>query len=454
MDKSNVSFGQKVIYGLPEGIAQLLMVAVGVYSMSFYTDHMFMNAAVIGAIFLAARVVSILTDPMVGTFLDTRKPLKNGRFTPYMIGGCLVMGLSSVLLFLNLDISMGGKIFYVVLTYFLYNIAYSFFQVPYGSVLTTLTSDYSEANRIGSIRSFIGAIGIALGSYCVEGLHKVFGGFTGTVNNFTLTTLVMGLALIVSGFMVKRFVPERVAPAPKKQTQEKVKIQDILKIAVANKPLIIVVLVNFLTNLAWTLRNASALYFFRESVGRPGLLPLYLAIAGLSQLPVIAVLPRLTAKFGNRRVIVTATLISWAGFAALGLGKQNNIVFLLVSATISGIGWSVFYGLMFGMVANTIEYGEWKNGVRAAGISTSLPLLAFKLAMGLSGFLLGILLQMGGYIPGVTQSVQAIQAINAAFIYIPAGLAVLWLITIMFYDLDEKYPEIIEDLEIRRQGRS
>ena len=109
---------------------------------------------------------------------------------------------------------------------------------------------------------------------------------------------------------------------------------------------------------------------------------------------------------------------------------------------------------MFGMVANTIEYGEWKNGVRAAGISTSLPLLAFKLAMGLSGFLLGILLQMGGYIPGVTQSVQAIQAINAAFIYIPAGLAVLWLITIMFYDLDEKYPEIIEDLEIRRQGRS
>ena len=58
-----------------------------------------------------------------------------------------------------------------------------------------------------------------------------------------------------------------------------------------------------------------------------------------------------------------------------------------------------------------------------------------------------------GYIPGMVQSAAAIHAINAGFIYIPAVLAVLWLIVISFYDLDKKYPTIIKELEERRSAQ-
>lgn len=447
-----LSFLQKVIYGLPEGCAQLLMCGVGIYAMFFFTDIAMIDAAVVGTIFLAARAISFITDPAVGTFVDTRRPLKRGKFIPYMIFGCVIMGVTSVLIFINPDINMGLKIVYITVTYFLYNIAYSFFDVPYGSILTTLSSDYSEVSSTGSIRSFIGAIGIAFGAYCATGLQKIFGNMTGAINMYTMTSLVLGAVLIVSGFLLMRFVPERVAPV-QKTVCEKSRIIDTFRVALTNKPLVIVVLVNFLSNLAWLMRNSIAIYFFQYSVGKESLLPLYMAIAGLSQLPIIAMLPKLTAKFGNRSVMVTATLISMIGFGALSFGPLNHASFVLAASAVSGIGWSTFYGLMFGMTANTVEYGEWKNGVRAAGVSSSLPLLAFKLTMGLSAFIVGLLLKAGGYIPGMVQSAAAIHAINAGFIYIPAVLAVLWLIVISFYDLNKKYPTIIKELEERRSAQ-
>lgn len=270
------------------------------------------------------------------------------------------------------------------------------------------------------------------------------------INSYTLTALVFGAGILASGILVKQCIKESFVPAKEGDEDSKTGVMEIIRIALTNKPLIIVVLVNFLTNLAWLLRDASTIYFFQYVVNRVDLLAMYIAIAGFSQLPIIAVLPKLTARFGNKRVIVTATILSLLGFGLLYGGMQGNVVLVMVSAAISGTGWSVFYGLMFGMIANTVEYGEWKNGVRTAGISTSLPLLAFKLAMGLSSLILGLLLKYGGYIAGAVQTATASAAINAGFIFIPAALAVLWLIAILFYDLDKLYPTIVKELEERK----
>lgn len=58
--------------------------------------------------------------------------------------------------FMAPNLSMTAKIIYVIITYNLYNIAYSFFEVPYGGLLTTITKDYDAVNSAGSIRSFMG----------------------------------------------------------------------------------------------------------------------------------------------------------------------------------------------------------------------------------------------------------------------------------------------------------
>lgn len=77
-------------------------------------------------------------------------------------------------------------------------------------------------------------------------------------------------------------------------------------------------------------------------------------------------------------------------------------------------------------------------------------MLGYKVAVGLSNLVMGALLKAGGYIAGAVQSASALTAINAGFIYIPAVLAVVWLVIICFYDLDKQYPTIIRELEARR----
>ena len=444
-----MKFYQKVIYGLPEGVSQLIIGMVGFYAMYFYSDVFLVDPAIVGVIFFIARILSCITDPGVGMLLDSKNGKKR-RFTPFMLFGCVLMGISITLVFAAPGINNFSRVCYVAATYILYNTAYSFFEVPYGGILTTLTKDYREVNSAGSIRSFLGAIGIAGIGYFADFFMDVFSFSSGrAVNEYTFTALMLGIAIIVSGVLLKLFVPEKFV-ADEEAKEEKRPLREVLRLALANKPLMIVVGTNFLTNFAWLLRDSSTIYYFTYVAERPDVLSLYIALAGFLQLPVIALLPSLTGRFGNRRVIISATVLSFFGFALLIVLPFDSIAAVMASAALSAVGWSTFYGLMFGMIANTVEYGEWKNRVRTAGISTSLPLLAFKLAMGVSGLVLGFLLDVGGYVAGVVQSSSAITAINAAFIYIPFGLSVLWLILVLFYDLDAKYPEIVKELESRR----
>lgn len=446
-----LSMFQKITHGLPEGAAQIIISIVGFYSMIFYSDVLGINPAVVGTVFLVSRVISCITDPAVGAFVDSRKPLKRGKYIPYVTIGSIIMGIAVTLIFLAPNLPMTAKIIYVIVTYNLYNVSYSIFDVPYGSVLSTLTSDYDEVNQIGIVRSMIGGVGMTVIGYMADGLLNFFGFKSGIINNYTITAAIFGAFLVFTAVLMSHTVHEQIAPVEEDKQEEKKGVAEIFKIALTNKPLLIVVAVNLLSNTAWLLRDASILYYFQYVLNRTDLFALFIAIGGLIQFPLLLILPKLSQKFGNRNVILAATLLSLLAFAVEGLGRTNVIV-IMIAGALANTGWGTFYGLMFGMVANTIEYGEWKNGVRTAGVSYSLPLIAFKIAMGLNGFILGILLEAGHYIPGGTQPQSAITAITAAFIYIPAVFAVIWFVIMLGYKLDKQYPQIIKELE-ERKGR-
>ena len=274
-----MKFYQKVIYGLPEGVSQLIIGMVGFYAMYFYSDVFLVDPAIVGVIFFIARILSCITDPGVGMLLDSKNGKKR-RFTPFMLFGCVLMGISITLVFAAPGINNFSRVCYVAATYILYNTAYSFFEVPYGGILTTLTKDYREVNSAGSIRSFLGAIGIAGIGYFADFFMDVFSFSSGrAVNEYTFTALMLGIAIIVSGVLLKLFVPEKFV-ADEEAKEEKRPLREVLRLALANKPLMIVVGTNFLTNFAWLLRDSSTIYYFTYVAERPDVLSLYIALAG------------------------------------------------------------------------------------------------------------------------------------------------------------------------------
>ena len=60
---------------------------------------------------------------------------------------------------------------------------------------------------------------------------------------------------------------------------------------------------------------------------------------------------------------------------------------------IYGFGNGVHAGLIFSLVADTIDFGEWKSGVRAQGFISSTVCFGEKLGQSLAGFFTGVILQ-------------------------------------------------------------
>ena len=107
--------------------------------------------------------------------------------------------------------------------------------------------------------------------------------------------------------------------------------------------------------------------------------------------------------------------------------------------------------IYFSMQADPVDYGEWKTGVQAAGLLSSVNGFLGKVAQAVAGGIGGMLLAWGAYnAEAATQTPEALTAIKAMYLYIPMVLLVCSIITMSFYKLDEQFPQIQADLAKRR----
>ena len=142
--------------------------------------------------------------------------------------------------------------------------------------------------------------------------------------------------------------------------------------------------------------------------------------------------------------------ITIVGYGIMGSGGENLPV-LIVGCMLRGIGNSGISACMFAMVTDTIEYGEWKTGIRTEGLINSAASFGQKIGNGLSNVLMGAILAVGGYVgTATTQSASAISAIKVSYIYVPIILTAVQMVVLAFYHLDKEYNSILEDIKKRR----
>jgi len=133
----------------------------------------------------------------------------------------------------------------------------------------------------------------------------------------------------------------------------------------------------------------------------------------------------------------------------------ESVIGLLAGAAILSIGAGQRTTIYFSMQADPVDYGEWKTGINTAGILTSVNGFLGKVAMAGAGAISGGLLSWGGYMANQSQSPEALFAIKACYLYIPAGLILLSMIWMgHFYKLDSQYEQIRRDLDNRKSVAS
>ena len=96
---------------------------------------------------------------------------------------------------------------------------------------------------------------------------------------------------------------------------------------------------------------------------------------------------------------------------------------IIISSLIRGIGNACGGATMWAMVSDTIDYGEWKTGHRTEGLVNSACSFGYKIGNGIGSALLGIIIQIGGYVGDATvQSSSALFSIRLCFTWIPLAV--------------------------------
>lgn len=438
-----ISTKERLGYGLGDLATNLAWASLGMFITYFYTDVIGIAAGTVGTILLLSRFLDGISDVVMGTLVDNTSS-KHGKARPWILWLAIPFGVLTAALFAVPDTSYTIQIIYVIISYNLLVLAFTGIVIPYGTLNSLITQDKHEREVLNVYRMFLAQIGVLIVTNLTMPLIQSFGGGQ---SGWMITYSIFGGLAILLFIVTFKTTKERVVPA--KNTQEKLPLKISLKTLTQNKYWIIAFLFFIIYSIGYGLNQGATVFYAETILGHAGLVgPLTLAYL----IPVLIgfiFLPKLLEKYGKRNTMIVGSIISIIGLF-INLINPYNTVIVAFSQIIKGFGQVPLLGGLWALLPDTIEYGEWKTGIRNEGLLYSGGSMGQKVGVGLGSAILGWVLSAGGYIGGqIEQPETAVNAIFILFIYLPIIVFFIQIILLYFYKLDKIYPKIESDLAKR-----
>lgn len=404
------------------------------YVETFLTD-IGIAAASAAVILLIPKVWDAVNDVFFGYLMD-RHTFRNGqKFLPWVRIGTAAIGITTVALF-AIPESMGdsGKILWFLLAYILFDVCYTVLDAPAFAVTTVMTSDVEERASIIAGNKLWGMVGGVVATLLVPMLRPVLGWFTACVV-FAAVSVVMMIPML---FWVKE---RHRAPAG----EENPGFREMLRYLKANRYLAVTLAALLLLGLA-SLEQKMAIYMGRICLGQENMATLVAGGAAISVIGVSIAVPILSKKWDKFHVLCAGLAFAIGmDIVAYFVGYDSlPMAIVMTMLKCSGLGfWSV---VIYMLVADTVEYGTYKTGTRAAGISFSLQTFVAKMKNSLIGTVVLLSLSAVGFVEGegVIQPEGVAEGVWALFCLFPAlGFAIALGILLRFYKLRTKDVQVM-----------
>ena len=388
------------------------------------------------------KIIDAFFDLSLGYAVDKTRS-RWGKARPYLLFGTPLFIVATILTFTTPDLGPTGKIVFVYITYFISGLAYSIVNIPYSTLTARMTQDSQERSILSSVRMFFAMIGGLIVSSLTLPMVGWFGG-DNAAQGWKWTIIVYSVIAGIMYLTCFATTKERVAISAEKFT-----LKQLMKTLFTNKPLLAVSASFIFIMGSFNIQMASAAYFFKYNIGNEGLITPFLTIVSIGSILGPFFVPWMSRKYGKKNAsIIGGVGASTAWFVSYLFADHVTVLF--VSNAIANIFAMIPIAIGWAMCADTIEYGEWKTGVRAEGMTYSTFNFAQKVASAVGSSLAGVVLVAVGYVAGGEQSSQALTGIKALMTIVPAALTMLAVIAICFYSLDEKkYKQILTELQER-----
>lgn len=408
--------------------------------------------------FLVVRVVDLVWDPLVGTFVDKHSP-RFGKYRSYLLFAGVPLSGFAIMCFWN---GYSGSLLYAYVTYVGLSMLYTLINVPYGALNASLTRDTNEITILTSVRMLLantGGLAVAYGIPVLLAKLSPDGKMnTAASSDAWLTTMtiyaVAGLALMLFCFSQTR---ERVVMGDDETAD--VRLSDLWTEFFRNRPLRILAFF-FVTAFAMmAVGNSAGSYYMIYNIhADAGQVANFMALGSVPAFIFMPMVPAIKRKVGKRAMFSIFLSVAIVGMVLLYVisvvpALRANIWMVYAAQFVKSTGVIVATGYMWALVPEVISYGEYVNGKRISGIVNALTGIFYKAGMALGEVIPGMVLAFVGFDKGSdsVQSPLAEQGILWLVAVIPAALLVVALMIISRYELsDERIDEINREIERRR----
>lgn len=443
---------EKYAYGIGALGKDMVCGLIFTYCMIYFTDVLKLSASFVGTLFFFAKFWDAINDLGMGMIVDNTKT-KWGKFRPWLAIGTIINAVVFVCLFTNFNLEGNALYFFAAIMYVLWGMTYTIMDIPYWSMLPNLTQDAKERDKLSVIPRIFASIG---GSLLVGGFGLQIMEFLGqgnTQQGYTRFAWVIAIVFIVSiGVTVCNVKSADKITAVK---EEKTSLKKMIKIIRENDQLLIAIAVILTFNFAMQIMTGVSTYYFIYVAGSRDMFSIFTMFAGFAEIFGLFVFPKIARYIQKDQVYLLASGIPVIGLIILlitGILAPQNVVL----TAIAGIGVKFGSGLQLGIVtvvlANVVDYGEYKFGTRNESVTFSIQTLLVKFTSAMGALCTGIALDVTGYVPNGVQSSATLQGIRFLMIGIPI---VFVIISYVIYKVKFKlhgayYDQIMLELKKRK----
>lgn len=449
MEKQNkLKLSEKISYACGDAASNVVWAALGAFAMMYYTGVAHVSAAAIGTIMLISRFLDGVSDLLMGLVVDRTKS-RFGKARPWLLRIAIPFAVATVLMFSVPDFSDKGKLIYIFVTYNLVMTMYTMINLPYGSLSTLMTADSYERSILNIFRQIFAQITSLIITAATLPLVNFFGGGG---HAWTIVYGIFGAVAAILFLICFAGTKETVGMEAKER--ETIPVKTALVALVKNKCWIISMLLGTGTCLFYMAISTINSYFCVQVLHNESLVGTVNAAYIAPMIVFFFLLAPIVKKIGKKNTNLAGWAIILISYVPLFFGMENTAL-VIGTSVIRGIGYACVMGVQFAIIGDSVEYGEWKTGVRSEGLVFSAQSFGCKVGMGLGSALIGAMLDWGKYDGELAvQPDSAIWVIKALYVGMPVIVAILQMLLMIPYTVEKEYDIMNKELEERHMKNS
>lgn len=411
MNQDKIKMREKLSFAMANFGNISIMTLINGYLLIFYTNICGLSPAACATLFLIARFLDAINDPLVGFIIDHLPTRKMGHFRPTLILGTILCSVNFLLLWFGPMLSTSGKLAIAYVSYILLGVLFPVMDISLNSLLPVMTEDMKERNSLSTIKG----LAYVIGALVIGVAAPLILGDTSNKQGYINLVLIMTAVIFFFSIIGTMGVKERVKP----QMENSYSVKELFKI-LSQKPVYITFLAVLLYSIGSNIVNAANTYFYTYIFEDLTLASIITLITCVAVFPATMVIGNLIGRFGKKKMYAIG--LALAGLAPIiRLLDVRSIPLLIVSVLIAGIGAGFAAPLNYGIQADNTDYIEVSMGIRAEGAVASLSSFVSKCAMGIGGAIPGYLLQLAGFdSKAAVQNDDVINVIVLCVLILPA----------------------------------